>query len=151
MRVRKDTLALSYNHLPQHLRPLFLSFGAFPEDHDIPVRKLIWLWITEGFILPDSTRKSLEDVAEHYLMDLVSRSLVVAGKKGSNGSIKTCRIHDLLHDLCLRKAEEENFSPDIYKYNKHSYTCPRCSTNSSKKSHLRLCTTNASNCSCYTF
>nr|XP_017239557.1 PREDICTED: putative late blight resistance protein homolog R1B-16 [Daucus carota subsp. sativus] len=112
-----DTLALSYNHLPQHLRPLFLSFGAFPEDHDI-----IWLWITEGFILPDSTRKSLEDVAEHYLMDLVSRSLVVAGKKGSNGSIKTCRIHDLLHDLCLRKAEEENFSPDIYKYNKHSYT-----------------------------
>ncbi|KAL8108189.1 putative late blight resistance protein homolog R1A-3 [Apium graveolens] len=116
-----DTLALSYNHLPQHLRPCFLSFGAFPEGQDIPVCKLIRIWIAEGFMTPDGTRKSLEDVAEDYLMDLVSRSLIIAGKKGTNGAIKTCRIHDLLRDLCFRKAED-NFLPNIYNYNRHSHS-----------------------------
>ncbi|XP_028101273.1 putative late blight resistance protein homolog R1B-23 [Camellia sinensis] len=43
-----DTLALSYNHLPRHLKPCFLYLGAFPEDQEIPVQKLIWLWIAEG-------------------------------------------------------------------------------------------------------
>ncbi|KAL7162015.1 hypothetical protein ACSBR2_042480 [Camellia fascicularis] len=45
-----DTLALSYNHLPRHLKPCFLYLGAFPEDKEIPVQKLIWLWVAEGFI-----------------------------------------------------------------------------------------------------
>ncbi|KAL7181039.1 hypothetical protein ACSBR1_039988 [Camellia fascicularis] len=32
-----DTLALSYNHLPRHLKPCFLYLGAFPEDQEISV------------------------------------------------------------------------------------------------------------------
>ncbi|KAL1823617.1 hypothetical protein ACET3Z_010395 [Daucus carota] len=149
-----DTLALSYHHLPQHLRPCFLSFGAFPEDHDIPVCKLTWLWIAEGFIQQDGTEKSLEDVAEDYLMNLIGRSLVVVGKKRSNGAIKMCRIHDLLRDLGLKKAEEENFSPDIYWYNKHTYSCPHSLDDSSTKPQLFL-STNVLNipsnpcCSCW--
>ncbi|XP_074352180.1 late blight resistance protein R1-A-like [Apium graveolens] len=145
-----DTLALSYNHLPTHLRPCFLYFGAFPEDNDIPVSKLLRLWIAEGFICQDGTGKRLENVAMDYLMDLMSRSLVV-GTKGSNGAIKTCRIHDLLHDLCLRKSQEENCSPNTF-CNKHSYICPHSSANPSKKSQLMLNTnvlTIPSNCSCY--
>ncbi|KAF5939409.1 hypothetical protein HYC85_023668 [Camellia sinensis] len=31
-----DTLALSYDHLPRHLKPCFLYLGAFPEDKEIP-------------------------------------------------------------------------------------------------------------------
>ncbi|XP_063945908.1 putative late blight resistance protein homolog R1B-16 [Daucus carota subsp. sativus] len=124
-----NTLALSYNYLPQHLRPCLLTFGAFPEDHEIPVHKLIWIWIGEGFIHQNGTKKILEDIAEDYLTDLMWRSLVVVGKKGSNGAIKTCRIHDLLRDLCLKKAEEDHFPPNIYRYNKHCYSCPHSSTN----------------------
>lgn len=82
-----DTLALSYNHLPLHLRPCFLYFGAFPEDYDIPARRLIWLRIAEGFIHQDGTKKSLEDIAEDYMTDLIRKSLLV-GNKGSNGTIK---------------------------------------------------------------
>ncbi|KAL1825287.1 hypothetical protein DCAR_0313426 [Daucus carota subsp. sativus] len=145
-----DTLALSYDHLPQYLRPCFLYFGAFPEDYDIPVSKLVCLWIAEGFICHNSTEKRLEDVAADYLTDLASRSLVVC-EKGSMGAIKTCRIHDLLRDLSLRKAEEENFLPNIY-HNKHSYRCPHSLTSPSKKFQLLLNTnvhTTGSNCSCY--
>ncbi|XP_059623563.1 putative late blight resistance protein homolog R1A-10 [Cornus florida] len=103
-----DTLAFSYDYLPNHLKPCFLYFSAFREDCEIPVWQLIWLWVAEGFIKQNES-KSLEDVATDNLMDLISRSLVVVSKKRSNGGVKACRIHDLLRDLCLRKAQEENF------------------------------------------
>lgn len=110
-----DTLALSYNQLPHHLRPLFLCLGVFPEDYEIPVSKLIWLWIAEGYI-EQVGRESLEVTARDYLLDLLKRSLVVIAKTGSDGGIKSCRIHDLLRDLCLTKAEEEKYSPGIYRF-----------------------------------
>ncbi|KAL7000832.1 hypothetical protein U1Q18_001982 [Sarracenia purpurea var. burkii] len=115
-----DTLALSYNHLPLHLKACFVYLGAFPEDYEIPVRKLIWLWIAEGFVQQNG-KKSLEAAGEDCLRDLVRRSLVMVARKRSNGGIKACRIHDLLRDLCLRKAEEDNFLRHIYEYDQISY------------------------------
>ncbi|CAL5427628.1 unnamed protein product [Camellia sinensis] len=97
-----DTLALSYNHLPRHLRPCFLYLGAFPVDQQIPVQKLICLWIAEGFVQKIGQR-SLEEVAEDYLMDLIQRSLVIVAQKRFDGRIKACRMHDLLRDLCFKK------------------------------------------------
>ncbi|KAJ9554319.1 hypothetical protein OSB04_018364 [Centaurea solstitialis] len=109
-----DSLALSYNHLPTHLRHCFLFVGVFPEDYDIPVSKLIWLWIAQGFIHETGCR-SLEDIAQDLLMDLIKRSLLMTAKMRADGQIKACRIHDLLRDLCLRKLKEENLSSQIYK------------------------------------
>ncbi|XP_059650662.1 putative late blight resistance protein homolog R1A-10 [Cornus florida] len=114
-----DTLALSYNHLPQHLKPCFLYFGAIPEDYEIPVRQLISLCVAEGFIRQNE-QKSLEEVAEDYLMDLIDRSLTIVSKRRSDGGIKACCVHDLLHDLCLRKAREDNFLRQISRYNQSS-------------------------------
>ncbi|KVH96367.1 putative late blight resistance protein homolog R1A-10 [Cynara cardunculus var. scolymus] len=114
-----DTLALSYNHLPPHLRPCFLYLGKFPGDCDIPVNKLIWLWVAEGFIDQIGSR-TLEDMAEGYLMDLLQRSLVMVSKKGTDGQIKACHVHDLLRSFCSWKANEERFSPIIYRYGRVS-------------------------------
>ncbi|XP_028066682.1 putative late blight resistance protein homolog R1A-10 [Camellia sinensis] len=110
-----DTLALCYNHLPRHLKPCFLYLGAFPEDQEITVQRLIWLWIAEGFI-QKIEQKSLEEVAEGYLMDLIQRSLVIVAQKRFDGRIKACRMHDLLRDLCLTKAREINFLQWIHNY-----------------------------------
>ncbi|XP_027177732.1 putative late blight resistance protein homolog R1A-10 [Coffea eugenioides] len=102
------TLEKSYIHLPDHLKPCLLYFSAFPEDKDIPVQSLLWLWISEGFV--DKTEgKSLEDVAHKYLMDLIARSLVMATKQRARGGAKACRVHDLVHDFCMAKAKEESF------------------------------------------
>ncbi|KAM7502936.1 hypothetical protein LguiB_001840 [Lonicera macranthoides] len=114
-----DTLALSYNHLPPHLKPCFLYLGAFLADREIPVRKLIFLWVSEGFIHHGGSER-LEDVAEDYLMDLINRSLVIVSKKASTGRIKSCIMHDLLRELCLRKFKEENFMQQLYKYDENS-------------------------------
>ncbi|XP_052205745.1 putative late blight resistance protein homolog R1B-17 [Diospyros lotus] len=117
---------LSYNHLPRHLKPCFLYFGAFPEDSQIPVRKLIWLWIAEGFI-QKTREKKLEDVAEEYLMNLIYRSLIMVSKRGYEGRTKTCSIHGLLRGFCLEKAKEENFLRQIsgVPEGSSSSSCPR--------------------------
>ncbi|KAF5754050.1 putative virus X resistance protein-like, coiled-coil [Helianthus annuus] len=103
-----NTLSLSYNHLPRHLKSCFLYFGAFKEDFEINVRKLMWLWVAEGFVKPGT-----ENAAEEYLVDLIDRSLVMVDQKRSNGGVKVCRVHDLLHDLCLKKSKEEKFLCEI--------------------------------------
>ncbi|THF98608.1 hypothetical protein TEA_011280 [Camellia sinensis var. sinensis] len=102
------TLELSYNHLPGHLKPCLLYFGAFPEDYQIRVEKLIWLWVAEGFITKTG-EKRLEDVAKEYLMDLIGRSLLLVSKRGYDGEIKACGIHDLLREFCIKQGEEDFF------------------------------------------
>lgn len=99
-------MSLSYFHLPHHLKACFLSLGIFLEGANILVSTLFKLWDTEGFLTP-SRSKSLEDVAEEYLLDLVNRSLILVHKHRSNGKIKTCGIHNLLRDVCVREAREE--------------------------------------------
>ncbi|KAL3518683.1 hypothetical protein ACH5RR_021272 [Cinchona calisaya] len=74
------------------------------------------LWIAEGFVEKNEL-KSLEDVAEDYVMALISRSLILVAKEKSTGGVKTCRIHDLLHQFCVAKAKEENFLLLIHGYN----------------------------------
>ncbi|KAM3337540.1 putative late blight resistance protein R1B-23 [Capsicum galapagoense] len=109
--IHKDSRAIieqSYQILPYHLRSCFLYFGAFPEDDVLPVRELTWLWISQGFV-KSCEGKSLEDIAQGYLENLIGRNLVMGTKRGSRGKTKECRIHDLLHDFCKERAKEENF------------------------------------------
>ncbi|KAI3455560.1 hypothetical protein Pfo_012223 [Paulownia fortunei] len=101
-------LYTSYNQLPVHLKPCFLYMGVFSEDSEICVSDLIKLWVAERFLKPISG-KSLEVVAEEYLKELIDRNLILVHKWGSNGKIKSCKIHDLLRDLCLREAEKKKF------------------------------------------
>ena len=103
-----DILALSYNHLPQRLKPCFLYFGIYPEDFEIPVRQLIRLWMAEGFI-PQIGNRNMVDVAEDYLEELIDRSLIQVATKRLDGGVKTCRIHDLLQDFCISESAEEKF------------------------------------------
>ncbi|CAA3009166.1 late blight resistance homolog R1A-3 isoform X1 [Olea europaea subsp. europaea] len=103
-----EILSLSYDYLPHHLKACFLYMGVFPEDDEILVSKLIKLWAAEGFLKPVSG-KTLEEVAEEYLGDLISRNLILIRYKSSSGKIRACGIHDLLRDLCLRKAQDEKF------------------------------------------
>ncbi|WMV23538.1 hypothetical protein MTR67_016923 [Solanum verrucosum] len=70
-------LGLSYHHLPNRLKPCFLSMSGFPEDFQIESCILIQLWIAEGFIrMSAGNCRSLEEVAIDYLEDLISRNLI---------------------------------------------------------------------------
>ncbi|KAK9987893.1 hypothetical protein SO802_028132, partial [Lithocarpus litseifolius] len=112
LRVNK-VLALSYNDLPCHLKPCFLYLGLFPKDFEIPTKELIRMWMGEGFISEIHHNRgreyTMDDVGHQYLRELVQRCMVLVGKMGSLGRIKSCRMHDLMRDFCVSKAQEENF------------------------------------------
>ncbi|XP_020410057.1 putative inactive disease susceptibility protein LOV1 isoform X3 [Prunus persica] len=67
----------------------------------------------EGLIFSRQQRhslgKTMEDIARDWLSELVERCLVQVGTSGSTGTIKSCRIHDLVRDMCLLRAKEESF------------------------------------------
>ncbi|KAM3338753.1 hypothetical protein P3S68_030839 [Capsicum galapagoense] len=98
-------LGLSYHHLPNQLKPCFLSMGGFPEDFQVDVWRLIQLWIAEGFIRTSGSGKSMEEVAEDYLNDLISRNLIMVWRKIFYGEIKVCGMHDIMREFCLIEAE----------------------------------------------
>ncbi|KAL3533900.1 hypothetical protein ACH5RR_007421 [Cinchona calisaya] len=107
-------LALSYNDLPQKLKPCFLYLGKFDEDSDIDAETLYQLWIAEGMISVKDRigEESMMDVAERYLGELVQRCMVEGIDPETPSilrSLSSCRLHDLMRDLSLLKATEENF------------------------------------------
>ncbi|KAJ3707172.1 hypothetical protein LUZ61_010877 [Rhynchospora tenuis] len=101
-------LTTSYEDMPAVLKPCFMYFASFPEDYEINVKFLIRIWVSEGLI-PEINGRTMEETAEDYLEDLVQRSMIQVSTRSYNGSIKYCRIHDLLHDLAIEKAKENNF------------------------------------------
>ncbi|XP_023766729.1 late blight resistance protein R1-A isoform X1 [Lactuca sativa] len=103
-----ETIALSYHHLPPHLRDCFLYLGGFPEDYPISSPRLLWLWMAEGFIQEDGSQ-SLKEIANSYLMDLVDRNLLIISKWYAWGDVRRCKVHDLVRQVCVEKGKEENF------------------------------------------
>ncbi|XP_049387436.1 putative late blight resistance protein homolog R1A-10 [Solanum stenotomum] len=85
----------------------FLYVGGFPEDREINVSRLIRLWIAEQFVKARNNKR-LEVVAEEYLQELIDRSLILIGRQSANGRMRSCKIHDLLRQLCLSEAHTEN-------------------------------------------
>ncbi|KAM1595556.1 hypothetical protein ACFX10_001830 [Malus domestica] len=101
-------LSLSYHHLPYYLKSCMLYFGIFPEDYSISCQRLVRLWIAEGFVKP-KRGKTLEEVGEEYLMELIHRSLVQVSEVYPDGKAELCRVHDLLHDVLLKKGLDSSF------------------------------------------
>ncbi|KAH0672018.1 hypothetical protein KY284_023105 [Solanum tuberosum] len=116
-------IGFSYMNLPHHLKPCFLYFGGFLRGKSIHVSKLTRLWLAEGFVL-ENKEKGLEDVAQDFLKNLISRNLVMDMEKRFNGKLKMCRVHDLLHKFCLEKAKQENFL--LWIYSDDQYTTMAC-------------------------
>ncbi|CAL5328983.1 unnamed protein product [Camellia sinensis] len=107
-----EILALSYQDLPYHLKACFLYLSHFPEDHDIHAKKLIQMWMAEGIVSPrvgELEEKTMLDVGMCYMGELVQRCMVQVQLTSFRKRIKLCRLHDLMRDLCLLKAKEENF------------------------------------------
>ncbi|XP_027151259.1 probable disease resistance protein RF45 [Coffea eugenioides] len=107
-------LAYSYYDLPWLLKPCFLYLGKFREDSDIRAESLYQMWMGESMIFENDRREqeTMMDVAERYLKELAIRCMVEikAYEEGKHAvtKLESCRLHDLMRDLCLDKAKEEN-------------------------------------------
>ncbi|XP_020536941.1 disease resistance protein RPM1 isoform X2 [Jatropha curcas] len=104
----KSILLLSFNDLPYPLKHCFLYCCLFPEDYLIRRKRLIRLWIAEGFV-QQVNRITPEEVAENYLMELIARSMLQVVLQNQSGRPKACKMHDILRELALSISEREKF------------------------------------------
>ncbi|XP_059284852.1 putative late blight resistance protein homolog R1A-10 [Lycium ferocissimum] len=103
---------MNYDYLPEEKKACFLYCATFPRGSDIPAWKLILLWIAEGLIKSQADF-SLEETAAFYLNDLALRNLVLVKKRSADGQIKTCRVHDMLHEFCKMEAASESLFQEV--------------------------------------
>ncbi|GER31044.1 NBS-LRR type resistance protein [Striga asiatica] len=130
----RSVLELSYDRMCDELRDCFLYLGVFPEDYEIPAWTLTRLWISEGFVRPRQGQ-SLEERAHENLIDLIDRNLVIVDKLKSNGDVKTCRIHDTVHDFCKAESEgKEHLFQVLRKNGDGTFIKP-----SQNNQHRRIC------------
>ncbi|XP_058782221.1 disease resistance protein RPM1-like [Vicia villosa] len=108
----KEILGLSYDDLPYYLKSCLLYFGIYPEDYVVKSKRLIRKWIAEGFV-KEEKGKTLDEVAEGYLIELIHRSLVQVSSLRIDGKVKFCRVHDLIREMILEKNEDLNFCKHI--------------------------------------
>ncbi|VAH00458.1 unnamed protein product [Triticum turgidum subsp. durum] len=102
-------LKVSLKDLQYDLKNCFLHCALSPEDCVLKRRKIMRQWITAGFITEKDESKTLEEVAEGYLAELVNRSLLQVVERNHFGRLKHCRMHDVIRLLALNKAKEECF------------------------------------------
>ncbi|KAL1547677.1 putative disease resistance protein RF45 [Salvia divinorum] len=110
----KQVLELSYNALPYYLKPCFLYLAGFSEDEEIDTGRLYLLWMAEGFISyqDKGPNETLRDVAQRYLIELAMKCMVQLREARIYTScvkFDSCGLHDLMHDLCSSKADDEKF------------------------------------------
>ncbi|GLT37350.1 hypothetical protein SLA2020_116710 [Shorea laevis] len=100
-------LQLSFDRLPNTtLKQCFAFCSIFPKDWKIEKEMLIQLWMAEGFFQP-SEGSSMEYIGGKYFIDLLSYSLFLEEERDSTGKIKSCKMHDLIHDLATSNSKSE--------------------------------------------
>ncbi|ESQ37488.1 hypothetical protein EUTSA_v10002764mg, partial [Eutrema salsugineum] len=102
---------LSFKELQHELKLCFIYLDM-----------LIQLLIAERFI-QEHGMILMEDVSRDYIEELIDRSLMEAMRR-ERGILMSCRIHDLLRDVAVKKAKEVNFV-NVYKEKQSSNTCRR--------------------------
>ncbi|RVW27225.1 putative disease resistance RPP13-like protein 2 [Vitis vinifera] len=95
--------------LPLYKQRCLFYFGLFPKDYEIPVRRLIMLWVAEGLVQPEVENEDPEDVAGRCLIELIAEDVVQVTKKKLDGNVKTCRLPYALRQHWLSKAQQATF------------------------------------------
>ncbi|CAA6675582.1 unnamed protein product [Spirodela intermedia] len=80
----------------------------FPENYPIKRKRLIRLWVAEGFIKKRGKR-SMEEVAEDNLNELIQRCMLQVTERNDFGRVRACRMNAIMRELALSISEREDF------------------------------------------
>ncbi|RVW25371.1 putative late blight resistance protein-like R1A-6 [Vitis vinifera] len=104
-----NTLYKIHKDLSLYMRRCLFYFTLFPQDFDIPARRLITLWVAEDLVQPEGENETPEDVAERCLNLLIAQGMVQVTKKKLNGNVKMVRLPDALRQYWSSKAQQATF------------------------------------------
>lgn len=101
----KKILGPTYADLSPYLQSCLLYLSMFKKGSVISVDRLIWGWITEGFVIHDQESPlTLREIGETYLGELINRNLIV------RVGIDAVRVLNFVHELIISLSAEENFA-----------------------------------------
>ncbi|RVW91976.1 Disease resistance RPP8-like protein 3 [Vitis vinifera] len=123
-----NTLCNIHKDLSLYMRRCLFHFTLFPQDFDIPARRLIRLWVAEDLVQPEGENEAPEDVAERCLNLFIAQGMIQVTKKKFNGKVKAIRLPDTLRQYWLSKAQQATFLGRRYKF--RSYSCDYNTTTS---------------------
>lgn len=106
--VKKRILLFSFKDLSYQLKRCFLYSCLFPEDYPLKRKRLIRLWMAEGFV-NKLRSKTPELMVDDYLLELVHRNMLQVVENNEFGRPKSCKMHDMMRELALLMSENENF------------------------------------------
>ncbi|RVW68107.1 putative disease resistance RPP13-like protein 2 [Vitis vinifera] len=104
-----NTIYKIHKDLSLYMRRCLFYFTLFPQDFDIPARRLITLWVAEDLVQPEGENETPEDVAERCLNLLIAQGMVQVTKKKLNGNVKMVRLPDALRQYWSSKAQQATF------------------------------------------
>lgn len=88
-------LKLSNDHLSVHLKRSLAYCSIFPPEYEFERKKLVHLWMAEGFLRLPGENRSIEEVGDEYFRELLLRSFL----QQSNGNNSRFLTHDLMSHL----------------------------------------------------
>ncbi|XP_021814693.1 putative disease resistance protein RGA4 [Prunus avium] len=98
-----SVLKLSFDELkPPSLKQCFAYCSMFAKDFKIEKDDLIQLWMAQGLLYPSPPNRrnlEMEDIGNEYFNILLNNSFFQDVIKDDDGSITSCKMHDLVHDL----------------------------------------------------
>ncbi|XP_039145261.1 disease resistance protein RGA2-like [Dioscorea cayenensis subsp. rotundata] len=97
-------LALSYDHLPDHLQRCFVFCSIFPTNYMFTMQDVVYMWIAQGFVSSETP----EDTGREYFDELLSRHFF----QPCQGS-PFFKFHSLAHDLARSVCAGECCSYDM--------------------------------------
>ena len=105
-------LKLSYDHLPSSsLKQCFAYCSIFPKNYEINKEELIQLWMAEGFLQPfQRSNLVMDNIGNMHFDILLANSLFQDVEKDVYDNIKSCKMHDLAHDLVLSISKFETLN-----------------------------------------
>ncbi|KAJ3693801.1 hypothetical protein LUZ60_009281 [Juncus effusus] len=109
MRGVVDVLNRSVTNLPSHLKNCFLHCSLFPESFYIIRKEITKMWVAEGFIKEGETDKTMDELADQYLLELVNHSLLQVAEERWDGKPKKLVMNNFVREVALNTSGKIKF------------------------------------------
>ncbi|XP_008219361.2 PREDICTED: putative disease resistance protein RGA1 [Prunus mume] len=108
-----QSLLLSYYDLTPAVRQCLLFCAVFPKDYKFDRNELIECWMSQEYLSMKGDREKERMIGQQYFDNLVMRSFFQDFVKDENDDIKSCKMHDIVHDFVQFLTKNECFIMEV--------------------------------------